>query len=186
MTYTINRNEQFNSIEITFDGKPSEEVRNALKALHFRWHGVKKLWYGYKTEEEVTAAIEGGAVTEPDVNEFGVKVGDLFCMSWGYEQTNVDFFQVVALAGASSVRVRGVQPEMIEESATSSMSADRTYKTDTNGELLPPCSNVFIHDNENGDIKRLKMSDGKPYFKVDSHFARKCSETETVYESWYY
>lgn len=33
MTYEIRKNHQFNSAEIYFDGKPSEEVRNALKAL---------------------------------------------------------------------------------------------------------------------------------------------------------
>lgn len=42
MTYEIRKNHQFNSAEIYFDGKPSEEVRNALKALKFRWHSVKK------------------------------------------------------------------------------------------------------------------------------------------------
>lgn len=59
MNYNITRNEAFNSLEITFDGKPSEAVRDALKALRFRWHGVKKLWYGYTDEETARAAIEG-------------------------------------------------------------------------------------------------------------------------------
>lgn len=59
MEYTIKRNEAFNSLEITFDGKPSEAVRDALKALKFRWHGVKKLWYGYTDETAARAAIDG-------------------------------------------------------------------------------------------------------------------------------
>lgn len=59
MEYTINHNEQFDSLEITFNGKPSEAIRDALKALRFRWHGVKKCWYGYTTEEEARAAIDG-------------------------------------------------------------------------------------------------------------------------------
>ena len=42
MTYTIAKNPEFNSNEISFDCKPSEAVREALKALKFRWHGVKK------------------------------------------------------------------------------------------------------------------------------------------------
>lgn len=64
MEYTITRNEAFNSLEISFDGKPSEAVRDALKALRFRWHGVKKLWYGYTDEETARAAIEGADKTE--------------------------------------------------------------------------------------------------------------------------
>jgi hypothetical protein len=55
--YTISKNETFNSTEIKFEGKPSEAVREALKALRFRWHGTKKVWYGYKTEAEAIEAI---------------------------------------------------------------------------------------------------------------------------------
>ena len=58
MTYTITNNAQFNSIEIAFDGKPSEAVRNALKELRFRWHRVKKVWYGYTNAETAAKAIE--------------------------------------------------------------------------------------------------------------------------------
>lgn len=56
--YEISKNNQFNSVEVKFDGKPSEEIRNALKGLRFRWHSVKKVWYGYATEEATRAAID--------------------------------------------------------------------------------------------------------------------------------
>src|SRR5690606_23434396 len=32
-----------------------------------------------------------------------LKVGDILCSCWGYEQTNVDFYQVVELKGKSTV-----------------------------------------------------------------------------------
>lgn len=198
-TYTINHNDQFNSIEIIFTGKPSEAVRDALKALRFRWHGVKKVWYGYKTEEETRQAIENaenGTKTEtkktetPTVNKFGINVGDLYYISWGYEQTNVDFFQVIELVGESSIRIREVHPEMVKEEPTCSMAADRTYITQTNGELLPKAlRSVFIEDQDKGDLKRVKLSkyDNKPYFKISDHHAIRCTEETTkVYESWYY
>ena len=199
MTYSITTNTAFNSIEIAFTGKPGEEIRNALKAIHFRWHSVKKVWYGYGTEEAVKAAIEGKPVKtaknpKTTENKYGVKVGDIFSATWGWEQTNVDFFQVIALVGETSVRVREVCPQMIEESPTCSMAADRTYKlTD---ELLPPAScSVFIKDQENGDIKRIKPgfcndpeeANKHCYFYLDSFAnAHKCNgESTTVYESWY-
>ena len=199
MTYTITRNPEFNSLEITFDGKPAQVVRDALKALRFRWHGQKKVWYGYSTEEAIKAAIEGiknkpeTAKTEAaeKVNKYGVKVGDLFSASWGYEQTNVDFFQVVALVGESSIRVRQVNPPMIDENPTCSMAADRTYKT-RGLPILPAVSSVFIKDDEKGDLKRLKSyaADGvsNPQFNLSSYAnAYYCgAETETHYESWYY
>lgn len=47
MNYTINKNNQFNSIEINFSGKPCEAIRSALKNIGFRWHSVRRIWYGY-------------------------------------------------------------------------------------------------------------------------------------------
>lgn len=205
MNYTITNNTEFNSIEIMFEGKPSEEVRDALKALRFRWHGQKKVWYGYKDEQTVRAAIEGKSQpmtahkdrstksTKPaeKSNKFGVRVGDMFYASWGYEQTNVDFFQVVALVGELSVRVRQVYPPMVRSEAISSMSQDSTYSISR--DILPPADHsVFIEDQEHGDLKRLKSydADGKshPQFNLSS-FANAyfCEPGEKkCYESWYY
>lgn len=64
MTYTITKNAKYNSLEISFPGKPSAEVREALKALRFRWNGKAGLWYGYATEEATRAAIEGKEAPE--------------------------------------------------------------------------------------------------------------------------
>lgn len=201
MTYTITKNTQFNSIEIMFDGKPSEAVREALKSLRFRWHSVKKVWYGYTDEDTAKKAIDGGsaaktAKAEPKksetVNKYGVKVGDLFSSSWGYEQTNVDFFQVLALVGESSVRVREVCPPMIESDMYShGMAADRKYKTKGLPILEPTSHSCFIKDQEKGDLKRLKSfaADGvsNPEFNLSSFAsARLCGETTATYESWYY
>ena len=63
-TYTINHNDQYNSLEIFFDGKPDEAVRSALKGLKFRWHRIKKCWYGFADEETVRAAIESNPLSE--------------------------------------------------------------------------------------------------------------------------
>ncbi len=57
MTYTMTKNEQFGSIEILFDGKPSDAIRDALKALKFRWHGVRRIWYGYTDEQTARTAM---------------------------------------------------------------------------------------------------------------------------------
>jgi len=202
--YTITNNTAFGSKEITFNGIPSKEIREALKALKFRWHAVKKLWYGFAEESEINRACGGASETAKvetkteakpaQVNKYGVKVGDFFRMTWGYEQTNVDFFQVVALVGTSSVRIRQVNPEMISQdgSGYNGMAADRTYRLDTS-KILPPCKcGHFIKDQENGDLKKLKsyMADGvsNPQIKITSYAdARYCNEEIiTTYESWYY
>lgn len=204
--YSIAVNPQFNSIEISFNEKPSEQIREALKALKFRWHGVKKCWYGYSTEAEARKAIEGKAAQDkaskpskpaqkaekaPIVNKYGVQVGDIFRACWGYEQTNNDFFQVVELVGTSSVRVREVYPEITESKAVSWGSEDRVYKISR--DILPPADrSVFIKDQQHGDLKRLTShaADGvsNPQFKLSS-FADAWLVPEgscIAYESWYY
>lgn len=56
-TYKIIKNSQYNSNEIYFSGKPSEEVRKALKTLRFRWNGKKSCWYGFANENAIISAI---------------------------------------------------------------------------------------------------------------------------------
>jgi hypothetical protein len=67
MGYAINKNANFNSLEITFAGKPDEQTRNALKANGYRWHGVRRIWYGYTDEQTIRAALDG--VTIENANE---------------------------------------------------------------------------------------------------------------------
>ena len=201
MTATLTINKEFNGIEIGFESKPTVSVLSTLKEYGFRWHSKKRVWYAKNTAdrmqiaERITAEKEENAAmieAEPveKENKFGVKIGDIFSASWGYEQTNNDFFQVIALVGDSSVRVREVYLPMIDSSAVGPMSEDREFAI-TN-ELLPPANySVFIKDQEKGDLKRLKSyaADGvsNPQFAIakfaDAHY---CSgNTIKVYESWY-
>ena len=205
-TATLRTNEQHNGIEITFSEKPDSATLDTLKQNGFRWHRSGGYWYNRNTADnmKIAEAITGGAtapkaekVTKKSdtkkTNKYGIKVGDWFEMSWGYEQTNVDFFQVVELVGESSVRIRQAQPEMIEEDTYShGMAADRVYKL-TN-EIQPPCSTVFIKDNEKGDLKRVKSfaADGKSNPQIymtsyaDAHYVGGNGATTKCYESWYY
>ena len=200
IAYEVKNNEQYNSKEIKFDGIPAVEVREALKGLRFRWHSVKKIWYGFADEETIRAAIDGKktggkcedkpSAVPPVENEFGVKVGDLFVASWGYDQTNNDYFQVIALCGKSSVRVREVHPEIVSSSPVSPMSEDRVVAVPK--EILPPADHsIFIKDQTRGDLKRLKSYTKNPkdcpQFAVAS-FANAYKvngSTIKVYESWY-
>ena len=122
-------------------------------------------------------------------NKFGVKVGDIFSASWGYDETHASFFQVVALAGKESVRVREVNPPIVAEE-TWGMSANRSYRTKVDNLLPPQAWSVFIKDQVRGDLKRLKSyrKDGScPQFNLSSYAsAYYCDgETTEAYESWY-
>ena len=65
--YAIATNPQFNSLEISFNEKPSENIRTALKGLGFRWNPKKSIWYGFASPEEVAAALgtESAPQTKP-------------------------------------------------------------------------------------------------------------------------
>ena len=186
--YEIKRNEEFNSNEIYFDSVPAKEIRESLKSIGCRWHKVKKCWYSRKTEEEIRAAIEGKKEIKKDevINDFGVKVGDVFHMSWGYDQTNNDFFQVIAVTKKKAYVVE-VCPDY-ESSATGPMAENRTL-TYKEGQMLPRVKNSFwIKDNEKGELKTIRDWSGTnkyPCLLVGSHCASRCSSGSTYYESWY-
>jgi len=126
MSATLTFNEPLNGIEISFDRKPISATLEALKGAGFRWHRAKKLWYAKNTAErlELAQAItnineyaeavrkeEKPAKKAEPVNAFGVRVGDVFYNSWGYEQTNIDFWQVVALKGKTMITLRAIGSE---------------------------------------------------------------------------
>ncbi len=46
-----------------------------------------------------------------------IKVGDVFCYSWGYEQTNVDFYQIIKRPSKSVAIVRAIGSETIKETS---------------------------------------------------------------------
>lgn len=113
---TMAINNQFNGIELTFAGKPAEEIREAMKAAGFRWHKQKKLWYAKNTAERMALAqklsrqqFNSGtpqAATAADpVSKFGIKAGDILEDSWGYEQTNIEFYIVTRIISACKIEI---------------------------------------------------------------------------------
>ena len=45
----------------------------------------------------------------------GVKVGDVFYESWGYEQTNIDFWQVTALKGKTQIILTAISSKTVRD-----------------------------------------------------------------------
>lgn len=50
-----------------------------------------------------------------DEIDANIKVGDVFVCSWGYEQTNINFYQVVSRKGKKTVTVREIARRVVEE-----------------------------------------------------------------------
>lgn len=115
-----------------------------------------------------------------------IKVGDIFYASWGYEQTNINFFLVAELVGASSARILPVNLEVKEEETMSHGMA--RYATFDIKDYTIISKSGFIKDCIKGDLKRILRygSDGKEYIKIDSFCnAHKYNGTK-LYNSWYY
>jgi hypothetical protein len=118
-------------------------------------------------------------------NKYGVKVGDIFKAVWGYDDTNTNFFQVVKLCGAESVRVREVALPIVTESRTWG-SSSKTCRI-VNDVCPTTAFSVFIKNQEAGDQKRLRLGyDGKPSFKLRSFADATLVRGDTVdaYDSW--
>lgn len=68
----IEKNADFGTIEIYFKEKPSQVVREALKTARFRWHAVKKCWYGKpeNAKNVMTTSSEARAVLHAILSAF--------------------------------------------------------------------------------------------------------------------
>lgn len=203
----IKRNSEHNGIELYFEGKPAAAIIAGLKERRFKWHSVKKCWYAVATAENVafadtltddgqtsasitTRATAGKiARSAPVLNKYGVRVGDLFVSSWGYEQTNLNFFQVVALVGSQSVRIREVTPKIQKEENEGGMSRYIRCSIPGPGEMLPVLTrSQFVNDQGRGDVKRIHdgINGGDVYFKVgEGGYLCYKYDGGQLYESWY-
>lgn len=102
--------------------------RTKYVAVVFQGKSTKPLWYlGFRTEQERDKRIEEtiairkktlqGKLDErtrrrEEVPE--IAVGDIFVSSWGYDQTNVDYFQVTELKGPKMVLVREIGGKVVD------------------------------------------------------------------------
>ena len=189
----IVKNKEKNGIELYFNVKPANEVLRLLKDNHWRWHTAKKCWYTKYSElaMKVVDLIKNNNVSVETLqekiqeNELGVKVGDIFSMSWGYEQTNVDFFQVVALKGKTQVVIKEVILQVKnEEYMSHGMARDVEFDIN-NKDNIKILDKSYLVDNDKGTIKKVKGTKENPYISFDLGIARKY-KGQKLYESWYY
>lgn len=116
-----------------------------------------------------------------------MKVGDIYSMSWGYEQTNNTFYRIKALRGKTQAIIQEIKLAVKSVENSTGMSADYEYDT-SDYELVK--NSVFVKDNEKGRIVKIREErygdpdDKTTGFYIGYHF---CSpyKGERMYESWY-
>ncbi len=109
------------------------------------------------------------------VEQLGVKVGDIFSSSWGWEQTNVDFYQVVGLT-AASVKVRRIEARSV--AMTGNMSGQVVAAPGRFLEHAPVLTKrLKSYTDRSGEVR--------VYFKQSSYADAYLWSGEPLYNSWY-
>lgn len=122
--FTIHPNEQYGSLEITFDSKPSQEVRDALKANKYRWNGKKGVWYGKADQKTIVDALDQAYQTEttaPEQSDFGRAF-------WDATQTERD---EVVEAIDRNTKITHMQPTEIREHVSPAEETATAKQTDS-------------------------------------------------------
>ncbi len=190
----IVKNNECKGIELYFESKPEKNIINLLKNASFRWHNLKKCWYAKENTSTLKLANKISSYLKRDIttlefenskkieNELNIKIGDIFYTSWGYEQTNINFFRVIGLKGKTQVILQEVALKEKEVEEVSGMSRDVKFYTE---EASPVARSVFIEDNDKGIIKKVKGTKENPYISLEFSIAR-LYKGQKLYESWYY
>jgi hypothetical protein len=105
-----------------------------------------------------------------------VKVGDIFRMSWGYDQTNVDWFQVTRTT-PKGVVVREISGQ--ETEATGPMSSNVVAVKDSFVERSMWCG-----ETNQGSSHRIKYYQGKPSFSMKGRYYCSLWDGKPTYSSW--
>lgn len=109
-----------------------------------------------------------------------VKVGDIFEMSWGYDQTNVNFFQVTRMT-PKGVCVREIGSKGVEGSDTGCMSQMTTAVKDSFLTRSQWCGD----ENKETFFKLKGGYKGEPMFSVKGRYSATLWDGKPTYESWY-
>ena len=113
-----------------------------------------------KEERKIARAVAKAAALE------SVKEGDIYVASWGWEQTNVDAYQVVAKKGATVT---------LREIAVASVYGSEGFMSDR----VVPVKDEFI-----GDAFKKRIT-GKHINIDDVRSASPAEEGKDFYRSWY-
>lgn len=141
------------------------------RVVNHDWHlrfRSKERMAEYATDwlRRLEANAERKATQKAERTPHTLKVGDLLRSTWGYDQTNIDYYQVTALIGKTMVEIREIAQSSRE---TGYMQGECT-----------PVPDVFV-----GEPKRVRPSANNAVKVCSFAYAFPCSAEETSYWSSY-
>ena len=134
--HDVKNNVEHNGTEVYFQSMPTETERETLKSNGFRWSRFNKCWYisnnkitdgnvkstnshqensRKTTKRNVKKQSRQPKTTTVNVNQYGVKVGDIYVNVWGYDQTNIDYYMITKILGKSMVMAHKVRPKRVHD-----------------------------------------------------------------------
>lgn len=159
----VNLEQPHNPRAIFFTGKQSKST------WHYRFPDIEQM--KKKINESISNLMswedtkaERKENRKKDISE--IKVGDLFVCSWGYDQTNVDFYQVVDVKG-KTFTIRAIAGRIVEGSTYSHGMAD----------MRVAVKDAFLKNSEPIVKRSLKMN--------SYSWLSKTTEKDHHYCSWY-
>ena len=85
----------------------------SFRSIESRENEIRKTFEGRQARQKMMADIK----TKRQAASRGLKTGDVLVSTWGYDQTNVDFYEVTKLIGKTMVEVRGIASKVTEVTA---------------------------------------------------------------------
>jgi hypothetical protein len=108
-------------VVVSLDGMSAKGFsgRKVKSDFFYKFHSATVLqqyveeWASRKRESAASRLAERAERNKPH----SLQAGDVLVSSWGYEQTNVEFFEVVRVVGKSSVELRAIRAEKLSDGA---------------------------------------------------------------------
>ena len=172
---------------ITREGLNGIVYAGELAAIAYKGKSSKHAWhYSFKTVQQMNAVIEEffsditkhqKRITDRKEQKknfvTSLQPGDILYTSWGYEQTNTEFFQVLTVKG-NTVTVREISSTVTENGFMSGYAV--------------PVKNAFLDDKPvltRRVIPGLRTSTRSDSIKIDNVRYAWIADREKYYVSWY-
>lgn len=158
-----------------------------LTAIFYKGKSTKHLWFNrFRTASDMGKKINdsiGALIAWEDRKQerkeerklpHTLKLGDILYSSWGYEQTNINFYQVTKLVGANTVQIREIASKIVSDdggptthviAVKDSFLSARAEWDKTGREMTKRVSNGMVRVS---GVQTAYLWDGKPKYETAS------------------
>lgn len=133
---------------------------------------IKKVMKNYDDQQAQKAKWRAERKGSAELVAETVKVGDIFHFSWGYEQTNNDFYEVTKVKGYY-ITIQALAQKSSTKEGYSSMS-----------DFREPIPGKYL--DKKPLTKKVQFSGGKPYITMASYGWCSKWDGKPAYNSWYH